>query len=200
MISNIDKILLRIKRHKKDADRLYYLSKDFKIPFDIVYGIYLIETTFRPFYYRIAEYVIVFLALLRAVLFHTPIKNFTVGKSQIGIGAILLFWGHSNANFYTKQIHNVTLRQAIDILKSFAWRYNSIIFVWRLNILYKNCAFDDYRVVIRNIGNAYNGRMIYGYVLEELITKHASNWAEIEASGDLRHNRVDIIKGHYVRR
>lgn len=172
MATDITKVLNRAQRNKKDVIRLYSLSRDYEIPFDIVYGIYLIEITYRPIYYRVAEYIVVSLELLRAVLFHTPINNYTVGKSQIGIGAILLFWGHSNANIYTKKIFNITLRQAIDIIKSFTWQYNSIIFVWRLNILYKNCSLTDYGAVIRSMGHVYNGQVIYGYVLEDLITKY----------------------------
>ncbi|NPV51731.1 MAG: hypothetical protein HPY60_11135 [Candidatus Methanofastidiosum sp.] len=173
MIKDIKKILRRVEKSSKDANRLYFLSKDYKIPFDIVYGIYLIETTYRPVFYRVVEYIVASFRLLLAVLFNVPINNYTVGKCQIGIGVILAFWGYSNANLYSKKIFGITMEQAVKILKSFFWQYNSIIFVWRINILYKNCSINDYNTLIRNIGYLYNGKMVYGYVLEELISKRA---------------------------
>lgn len=173
MNTEIKKILNKAKDNNKDAIRLYFLSRDFKIPFEIVYGIYLIETTFRPIYYRIIEYAVVIFELILAVLFNVPIKNYTIGKCQIGIGVVLAFWGYSDTNIYSKKIFNIKIGQAVKIIKSFFWQYNSIIFVWRLNTLYKNCSINDYKILTRNIGYAYNGKMVYGYVLEELINKLA---------------------------
>lgn len=155
----------------KNIVRIKELSAEFNLPFEIVYGIYLIETTYRPAYYRVGEYIVVLLMLILSILFKRPVKNYTIGKYQIGIGTILCFFGFTNASFYTKEICNLTIFQALAIIKSFFWNYNSKIFAWRLRILLvnSNTHTNNYSKLARNIGYAYNGNMVYGLLLEDII-------------------------------
>ncbi len=161
------------KYPKRDLLSLNRLSKEYGLPFDILCGIYLIETTFRPYYYRCGEYIVVLFNLFLALLFNKPIKNYTIGKCQIGMGTILCYFGYKNAYFYSKEISDVTIEQAIVIVKSFFWEYNSRIFAWRLRIIYHNSSphNTNYSKLIRTIGYTFNGKIGYCLILEELVNR-----------------------------
>ena len=165
------KIITKYDRVKdQDIERLARITADFKLPFDIVCGIYLIETTFRPLHYRLVEYTVVFFKLLLSVIGGLPIKNYTVGKCQIGLGTILCFYGYTNATFHSKEICNINFDQAISIIRAFFDEYNLLIFVWRLRFIYASYTEDIDNIII-NIGYGYNGNMIYGLVLERVINE-----------------------------
>ncbi|KUO49802.1 MAG: hypothetical protein APF76_00735 [Desulfitibacter sp. BRH_c19] len=174
---HLNKITSKINITKEDANRLYLLSKEYDLPSEVLYGIYLIEITYRPTYYRIGEYIVVVFRLILSVLFKVPIKNYTIGKCQIGLGTIISYYGYTNANVYSKEIYNVTLEQAIIIIKCFMWDYNSRVFAWRLRVLFVHYNTNDFRSLVRNIGHAYNGKLVYGLVLEKLIETYLNRTA-----------------------
>lgn len=66
-------------------------SEQYDVPFEIVLGVYLIETKCRPYWFRIIEYLYLFLRVFLSYIFYIRIPNITVGKFQIGLATILKY-------------------------------------------------------------------------------------------------------------
>lgn len=163
------KILEGYKIDNKDYKILKQLSVEFAIPSEILISIYLIETTYRRRRFRLAEYIIVLIRLILSISLKVPLPNYTIGKSQIGLGVILNFFGFKNCYTYSVEIRDVNLSQAFSIIKSFLWKNNSRIFAWRIACLAKLCNAPNYYSMIRLIGTYYNGKLTYGLILEKLV-------------------------------
>ena len=137
---------------------------------DLLVSICLVESFFRPLSLRVCEYFVVFWSCIVSLFLHTPVKNYTIGKCQLGLAIILSFYGggqyhHSNVVFVNgffeiRQIFSVFfLSKSIEILA-----FNISPISQRAGNIYP----DKHSSKIRYIGEQFNGRYSYGLMLADV--------------------------------
>lgn len=160
----------RIKRHKKHIKYLRSLSEEYNMPKNLLAGIYLIETNFRPWYFRIGEYTFVILGAFLNMIFKIPLKNYTIGKCQIGISSILNFYGR-NIYKHTRYIEHISKEDFLNIVNAMFDKKNFEICAKMVNGFYKRSlnTANNYNFQLRHVGEEFNGRYSYGLLLEEVV-------------------------------
>lgn len=142
----------------------------------VLLSVFLIETFYRPLWMRIAEYSVVFWGCVGCLLLKRPIKNYTIGKCQLGLATILNFYG---GNHY-QHSHKILISSVSEIRQIFSVisEENSIkILAYRLQPIthkamriYPNLRKNR----IRYIGEQFNGRYSYGMLLNEVFCQITS--------------------------
>lgn len=160
----------RIKWHKKYIRHLRRLSINYNMPENLLIGIYLIETSFRPLYFRVGEYVLVLLGSFLNLIFMVPLKNYTIGRCQIGIAAILQYYGKDTYK-HTKYIKKITIDDFINIVKAMQYKTNFQICAEMVAGYYQKTLYtaSSYNLRLRYVGEEFNGRYSYGLLLEDIV-------------------------------
>ena len=154
----------------KHMNYLKILCKNKKIPVNLLLGIYLIETKYRPLYYRIGEYSIALLGCLLNITIKKPVKNYTIGYCQVGLSSILNYYGRKTYR-HVRYIENLTFSDLINIIKSIYYKNNFKICLDVTYSIYEKTIKigDDYNIQIRQIGKQFNGKYSYGFMLELVV-------------------------------
>ncbi len=177
------KLLTKERVASQSENKARASTRDFCLKYGNEYGVnpsillsvFIIETFYRPFWMRIVEYSVVLFGCLGCLLLKRPIKNYTIGKCQIGLATILNFYG---GNFY-QHSHNIKISSISEIRQIFSIisEENSIkILAYRLQpITHKAMRiYPDLRKSrIRYIGEQFNGRYSYGMLLNEVFSQIA---------------------------
>lgn len=137
-------------------------------------AIYLIETTARPLYARLAEYIVAICRMILCFIIKLPCPSYTIGKFQIGIPYILQYAG-KDIYEHVDRIRQITLRDMLAVWKSIFWEMQVKLAVYRLipitrraKKVYNVAEGDyDYRAYVY-IGEQYNGQYSYGLFMQEI--------------------------------
>jgi hypothetical protein len=143
-------------------------AKKYDVPFSVLLGIYIIETTNRNIIYRFAEYAITMIYGVLSLLFKMPIKNYTIGVFQIGLGNILSLKLNQNKK-YTEYLVIRNFNEYITIIKGFKKSNNIELASILVESLIKESENLSYLRQIRYVGQKYNGRIEYGILLYKLV-------------------------------
>ena len=136
----------------------------------ILTGILLIETFYRPFYYRVGEYCITLISCGWSLLFKKSIKSYTIGIGQLGIARILNLCGYkADPRQHYVQIHS--LAQLICIITTL--RRSKMVrvleqYISQLVNRAKGAFPNNKEEQILYVGELYNGRYSYGLLLVEV--------------------------------
>ena len=133
----------------------------------LLISVFVIETYYRPRWQRIIEYFVVFIGCIRCLLFNAPIKNYTIGKCQLGLSTILNFYG-SNYYQHARTIIISSFAEMQQLLTSCTTEKSIEILAFRLKPLVikaKKIYPDNNKSRLRYIGEQYNGRFSYGLLL-----------------------------------
>lgn len=150
-------------------------GNEYGVNSDILLSIFTIETFYRTFWMRVAEYSVVFWGCIRCLLLKKPIKNYTIGKCQLGLATILNFYG---GNYY-RHSQNILISSISEIKQIFSVisEEKAIkILAYQLQpIAHKAIRiYPDLRKNrIRYIGEQFNGRYSYGMLLTEVFNQIA---------------------------
>lgn len=160
----------RVKWREKNILYLQHLSTQYYMPKNLLVGIYLIETSFRPWYFRIGEYIFVILGCLFNIVFGAPLKNYTIGKCQIGISSILKNSG-KNVYKHVRYIRRIDKEDFLNILKAMHYKRNFRICAEMVNDFYERSLHtaNNYNSQLRHIGEEFNGRYSYGLLLDDIV-------------------------------
>lgn len=143
---------------------------------NILASIYFIETLCRPFYFRISEYLALVICLLLNIIFKKPIRNFTIGKCQLGLTTILNYYG-SQHYIHLDYIKRIKVNEAIYILRIIMSDEYYRIFADKIRPIFNRAnniyGKSDLKNTTQYIGQQYNGKYTYGlfltYVFEQTI-------------------------------
>ncbi len=137
---------------------------------NVLLSVLIIETFYRPLWMRVIEYCAVFFGCLQCLLLKLPMKNYTIGKCQLGLATILNFYGHS----YYQHSRKILISTFSEIKQIFSIIINKRaieILAYRLQpITHKaSCIYPEIQKNrIRYIGEQFNGRYSYGMLLSEV--------------------------------
>lgn len=133
----------------------------------IILCILLIETSYRKLWFRIGEYIFTLVRGGISIFFGKELKNYTIGKCQLGLVDILNYYGDCKYR-HSPNVKISSWKQLEHLL--------SVIFLQRsLQILYheltpmlatakKMYHMDIYKSLVY-IGCQFNGRYAYGQLL-----------------------------------
>lgn len=160
----------RLYNNSKYLIQLQRLAQDHKLPKNLLAGIYLIETYFRPMTIRYAEYVMTVFGMIRNKISKSPFKNYTIGRCQLGVAYILKYYDKYTYK-HVKKIYSLTIRDFGNIIRSMHYKENFKICAVMIEDIYKRAlrTTDDFNLQLRIIGQAFNGRYSYGLLLEEVV-------------------------------
>ena len=106
-------------------------------------------------------------------MLHIPIKNFTIGKCQLGLATILNFYGGNH--YQHARFINISSFSEMKQIFSVIFMDRSIeILVFRLKPISKRATiiFPNKQVSqLRYIGEQFNGRYSYGLMLTDIYKK-----------------------------
>lgn len=173
----IKKKILSKKNIKKNSKEIAFIfnqeiEDDLKL---IIIGILLIETYYRNKFVRIIEYVVTVFNCITNLAFNIPLKNYTVGKFQIGLTYIL---NYSNRSFFEHLIHinHINLKDLGVILEAFTFEKNYEVTLCRVRKIYIDFRYLNVENLYRRIGEKYNGEYEYGILLEIITNKLKIEW------------------------
>lgn len=143
------------------------MSLKYDVPYEIILGIYLIETYFRRYWFRLIEYAYLILSLVLFLTVSRKIPNLTIGRFQLGIGTYL-----SSRGFYEfthSKIINTNNKSIVAIVfQSLFWDNHINFSAIHIANIYKETKDLDYKRSLRYTGSKYNGNFSYGLLLEEI--------------------------------
>lgn len=161
------------KSFSNKKTQLNYIEYENNIPNNTLVAIYLIESNARPLFFRIAEYSLLTLNFLANRLFGKAVKNYTLGKCQLGISHILNYYGY-NYYPYLEYIPKLTFSDFSLLIKSCMPNRHYYILGNRIKLLsikarkiYSKDLTDN--LFFEYIGKQFNGDNIYGYILKEIV-------------------------------
>lgn len=133
-------------------------------------AVLLIESFYRPFYYRMGEYCFSVASCIYSLLLKKQVKAYTVGIGQIGIARILNYGGYKVDPFQ----HYVSINsvgQLMCVIASF--RRSEMIkiieqYIFQLVTRAQETFPHDVDEQVQYIGELYNGRYSYGLQLVEV--------------------------------
>lgn len=159
----------QMKISKNKSNYFEYMSIKYDIPKELLIGIFTIETTYRKFYHRLAENILTVLSIVLNILFNGKVKNYTVGRCQIGLATILSLSGNYKYR-HSKHITNLTFKDLLIIMKAMNFKGSVEVCASHLRVLYEKelSRGADEEILIRRIGEEFNGRYIYGLILEDM--------------------------------
>jgi hypothetical protein len=140
------------------------------VPLELLIGIYMIEVTFRPFWFRCIENIIIFYKIMLWFLFKREIPNYTVGRFQLGLGVISTNGGYP-VKIHSRKFSPKNINHIFIIINSLKWKKNLKIAGWWISQLYSETTDLGQLRKLRYIGIKYNGYISYGLLLESLVVK-----------------------------
>ncbi len=145
------------------------IADKYAIPCELLIGVYDIETTYRKWYHRWAENTLVFIGALMNILFHIRIRNFTIGRCQVGIATILCRFGFPRYR-HCAEIDKLSLGEFKYIIKAMTIRGSIDCCAWALKGYYQEEMMfaNDVHTAIINVGQRYNGTYTYGILLDKI--------------------------------
>ena len=155
------KCLIKRKNIIKEVAHRYNL--DYKI----IFSIFLIETRFRPSWFRFIEYIALFYGIFLNLLFKKRLLNYTIGCFQIGLENILRF-DSGTKNQHKRYIENLTVIEIGCVLRSLPFKKNCEIAGWFISEISQKYRFYDDAYKIKYIALAYNGSYKYAEMLENI--------------------------------
>ena len=157
---------LRISRHHAISQQADLT----KIDRSVIIAIYLIENHFRPFYIRTVEYSLLIHAFIANRVVARPIKNYTVGRFQIGLTSILRHGGYAGYKVHDRTITKLSLSELLYILSRCSFYNNLVVccqivrdFTDKIELEWGTSQYNAGR-----IGEKYNGKKSYGFLLLEI--------------------------------
>jgi hypothetical protein len=140
-----------------------------KFPSELLLGIYILETTYRKWYHRWAENTLTIISVLLNIITKRKVKNYTIGRCQIGLATILSISGSLRYR-HSKKIDNLSINDLKIIIKGMSFKGSVYLCFVHLNKLYNTELLrgTNKDILIRRIGEEFNGRYIYGLLLEDL--------------------------------
>lgn len=136
---------------------------------NLLFGVYCIESTFRPLLFRLCEYGVLIFRITMCLLLGLSFPNYTIGKCQVGLANILRFNGY-NVYSHTNHIHSLTIPQARCILAAFREKRNIEIAAFILTEIIEDQGMQETSFSIIKIGQAYNGKYEYGILLSKFVS------------------------------
>lgn len=168
MLLNVNGSIL--KKHKKSIYSLRGCAKEYGVPPNVLIGIYMLEVTFRSRLFRLGEYMATIVGICCNILFKIPVKNYTIGKCQVGLTSILYYHGLSEYNLHSRKVDDFNFSKFLLVLKSISFKTNSRIFADKISRYHKNIANSpSSQNLIIFIGEYYNGKLGYGLSLEKIV-------------------------------
>ncbi|TCT15640.1 hypothetical protein EDC18_103348 [Natranaerovirga pectinivora] len=138
----------------------------------LIKGIYMIETHYRPMWFRIVEYFWFAFNVTSHVLFKNPIKNLTIGRFQVGIINILRYRGRKFTYNNSDYIESLSLSEYFYVLRACHSDLSVKVIDWLICELLKDKEFYSFNTQARFIGLAYNGSYEYAIELEDWVIRH----------------------------
>ena len=135
---------------------------------ELLLGIYLIESCYRPLPLRVAEYAAVGVLGLWSLITGRTLRNFTIGPCQLGLSAFL-------SDIFTEEamhVRTVRLNTVSDFLCIFTAMSRSKSFCLlarRLHAASREARArwpERRRLRCRHVGQTFGGRYTYGLMLE----------------------------------
>ena len=145
-------------------------GKEYGINPNVLLSIFTIETFYRPFWMRMAEYCTVFFGCIRCLLLKIPMKNRTIGRCQLGLATILNFYGSDHYQ-HSHSILITSISEMRQIFSVVSKARTIEILAYRLQPITRRavCIYPDLQENrIRYIGEQFNGRYSYGMLLTEV--------------------------------
>lgn len=133
-------------------------------------SIFTIESYFRPFLFRLAEYGIVLITGTVSAVFGSSMRNYTIGPCQLGLATICNYYG---AQYYQHQprIKLKNIKCLFQLLSVAFLSSSAKILYYRIFPLFcraQKIYPDDKERQMYYIGEQYNGRFSYGLMLYEV--------------------------------
>jgi len=152
----------------------YYADKH-GIPYEILLGIYTLETTYRVAIHRFAENSIVTILLFLNIMFGVRVKNFTIGHCQVGLATILICSG-SPVYRHSKHLVGLSLQDCSTIIRAMRKNTNINCCAQYISSVYSNFAsiYGVGGTLVRRLGELYNGTYTYGLLLDNLVLSYES--------------------------
>jgi hypothetical protein len=173
---NSDTLVTLVNEFKRSRKRREVLknvriySSLHNIPGELLLGIYLIETNFRPLKFRIVEYFYLMLRVFLFLVIRVPIPNLTISKFQVGIGTLLRQQGYNIDRH--KMFFSPSKDQLIVILHFiFSRKEEYRTSSWWISTLYNETNDLSEHRKIRYVGLRYNGFWYYGDLLERVVNR-----------------------------
>jgi hypothetical protein len=166
------KIYLK-KTHANPFCLIRQISEKHGLNPDVIIGIYLIENNFRPVLGRMAEYTVLFGSWIFAKIFHKAVKNYTLGPFQTGITSILFYNNVRRCKIHDRLIKNLSFRELMFVYKCCKYKNNLCCCCKMVKSIESNLKtkWGDVDTNVGRIGEIYNGKILYGALLYELLSK-----------------------------
>ncbi|MEG1725928.1 MAG: hypothetical protein RR313_11090 [Anaerovoracaceae bacterium] len=145
---------------------LYYAQK-YAIPYELLMGTYTLETTYRKWYHRFAENSLVVFSAFLNFLFRKRIRNFTIGKCQVGLATILSHCGIPRYR-HCAVIDKLTFKELGLLIRAMKMQGSLDCCAWALSGFYQDemTFTNSIHSAIVSIGERYNGTYTYGVLLD----------------------------------
>lgn len=137
--------------------------------FRVMLSIYAIESYYRPFAFRIIEYMATIFWGILSVIFKIPMRNYTIGSCQLGIATICNYFGEDYYEHQTKIILS-KLRTLIEALSVIPLRNTVKILEKHITPILRRAIRiypDNIEQQLCYVGEQFNGRYYYGLTLCE---------------------------------
>ena len=158
-----------MKISKRKCTHILNTSTTQSIPQELLLGVYMLETTYRKWYHRIAENALTILSVILCIFFKRPVRNYTIGCCQIGLATLLTISGRARYR-HSAQIDNLKWDDLACIMRGMTFSRNVEVCSKHLkNLLDRELIRGTmYNTAIRNVGEDFNGKYTYGLMLEDL--------------------------------
>jgi len=151
------------------TDELILLCNKYGVPVEIVKGIYSIEVSYRPFWFRWIEYIaLIGYSILFIISFSNRIPNLTIGRFQIGLSIIQNYFNNELPVHKVKAI-SPPKKELLKILSYCIGHRNNIIAIWWISKLYSETSSLSPSRAHMYVGTRYNGSLDYGFLLTKII-------------------------------
>jgi len=157
------------KKNIRAVDVLRKNAEKYKVPFNLLFGIYIMETTFRRGFFRLAENSATILGILKNICFGSPVKNYTIGRCQVGLTSILIFYGYDNYNPHSLYVQGFNFYMLMLVFKSMFYKTNIEVFSKKVALYYNHIVNLSPDNAIILTGEFYNGKFSYGLALERIV-------------------------------
>lgn len=145
-----------------------YYSEKYNVPFYVLLGIFIIESTNRTLLFRFIEYIVATICGLLSLLLKKPIKNYTVGVCQVGIGNIL-YLNSNRDNRYDGSLSIKNYNEFKIVIMAFKKNNNIMIAAMLIKEFLNESKDLNSDRQIRYVGQKYNGKIEYGIFLSKLV-------------------------------
>lgn len=155
--------------NNKKLQHIENVATLYKLPNELLLGVYILETAYRKWYHRCVENIFTILSIVLNITLKRKVKNYTIGRCQIGLATILSLSGELRYR-HSKKIDNLDINDLKIIIKGMNFKGSVDLCSIHLKKLYGTELLrgTDNDILIRRVGEEFNGRYIYGLLLEDL--------------------------------